>query len=427
VIPVIPSISINDVTVTEPVNYQEQFSESQDRPFVIATFTVTLSAVTTEDVTVNFTTADGTAISGGFGVGNNDYGSTSGTLTIPAGSTTGTIEVHVFGDNVTEISEQYVVNLSAPVNAVITDGQGIGTILDNDLPTISLITVDPTAVEPNDGSEVYGDAGDSAEYQVVMTNASTFDTIVVVTLSAGTTGNPIELPADVSAFQYFDGANWVNVPSNGEVTIAAGDTTLDLRVNPAADEVYEGIETFDVNLTSAVSNSVPLAITDSQQAGTIADEGGNTGDLPVFNINDVQVTEGVDGTITFTVTKTGATELASSVNYSVNTDTALTPGDYSALDALSGTLNFDAGETSKTITLNVTDDLVQELTENFTVNLATPVNATISDTQGIGTILDNDIPDFPAGLAYSIAGGGHTGAFLYGMTWLQVLHSKLVK
>ncbi len=46
--------------------------------------------------------------------------------------------------------------------------------------------------------------------------------------------------------------------------------------------------------------------------------------------------------------------------------------------------------TTQTITLNITDDSVYELTENFNVNLTNAVQATISDAQGIGTILDND-------------------------------------
>jgi hypothetical protein len=62
------------------------------------------------------------------------------------------------------------------------------------------------------------------------------------------------------------------------------------------------------------------------------------------------------------------------------------------VDGLIGTLNFAAGETTKTITLNITDDLVPELTETFNVNLSNATNGTISDSQGVGTITDNDTP-----------------------------------
>jgi Ca2+-binding RTX toxin-like protein len=79
------------------------------------------------------------------------------------------------------------------------------------------------------------------------------------------------------------------------------------------------------------------------------------------------------------------------VDYSVAPNTAMTPGDYTAgTSLLTGTLNFAANVATQTITLNVTNDAVYELTENFNVNLANPVNATISDNLGVGTITDND-------------------------------------
>ncbi len=57
--------------------------------------------------------------------------------------------------------------------------------------------------------------------------------------------------------------------------------------------------------------------------------------------------------------------------------------------ALTGTLNFAAGVSARRSRC-ITDDAVYELTENFNVNLSNAVNATISDAQGIGTILDDD-------------------------------------
>lgn len=96
-----------------------------------AVFTVTLSAAVPYDVTVHFTTADGTAISGGSGVSEYDYGQTSGVLTIPAGETSATIEVQIYGDRTVEPDESFYLNLSDPTHAVIADGQGISTIIDS--------------------------------------------------------------------------------------------------------------------------------------------------------------------------------------------------------------------------------------------------------------------------------------------------------
>src|SRR5205085_2498911 len=95
---------------------------------VNAVFTVTLSAASPQAVSVQFATASGTATAG------SDYQSTSGTLTIPANSLTGTISVPVIGDTVIESNETFVVNLSNPVNGTISTGQGTGTIVDDDDP-----------------------------------------------------------------------------------------------------------------------------------------------------------------------------------------------------------------------------------------------------------------------------------------------------
>ncbi|MBE9204811.1 putative Ig domain-containing protein [Synechocystis salina LEGE 06099] len=113
-------------------------------------------------------------------------------------------------------------------------------------------------------------------------------------------------------------------------------------------------------------------------------------DQAVFTINDVIVNENA-GNATFTVTMTDP--LASgtaTVNYATANGTAFaTPYDYTAT---SGTLTFNAGDTSKTIQVAINDDLFYEPTnETFFVNLSSPSsNATISKAQGIGTIIDND-------------------------------------
>src|SRR5207248_863860 len=90
------------------------------------TFTVTVTPVnTTKDITVNYATIDGTATA------LSDYQPTSGTLKIQHGHATGTITVLVKGDTVFEGDENFFVNLSNPHNAVILQGQGVGTIHDD--------------------------------------------------------------------------------------------------------------------------------------------------------------------------------------------------------------------------------------------------------------------------------------------------------
>src|SRR5204862_8110069 len=93
-----------------------------------------------------------------------------------------------------------------------------------------------------------------------------------------------------------------------------------------------------------------------------------------------------DGTATFTVTLSSASGRPITVDYSMTNGTA-GAGDYAGVP---GTLHFAEGVVTQTITVPITDDLLDELDEDFTVNLANPTNATIADGTGVGTIVDND-------------------------------------
>jgi len=77
-------------------------------------------------VTVNYATADGTATAG------SDYTAKSGSVTFTAGATSRTITVSILGDRTPEPNETFFVNLSSPVNTTIANGQGVGTILNDD-------------------------------------------------------------------------------------------------------------------------------------------------------------------------------------------------------------------------------------------------------------------------------------------------------
>src|SRR5262249_25751732 len=89
-------------------------------------FKITLSAASATPVTVHYATANGTATAP------SDYKSVTGTLTIPAGTTTATVKVKVKGDATVEPNETVMLNLSNPSGATIADGQGAGTIKNDD-------------------------------------------------------------------------------------------------------------------------------------------------------------------------------------------------------------------------------------------------------------------------------------------------------
>ncbi|MCI0455515.1 MAG: matrixin family metalloprotease [Gemmataceae bacterium] len=113
--PTLPSLAISNVSLTEGNSGSKLFS-----------FTVNLSAASTDPVTLQYTTANGSASAG------SDYTATSGTLTFAPGETQQTISVTVFGDTNYEPDETFSVKLSSPTGATLAVSQGAGTIVNDD-------------------------------------------------------------------------------------------------------------------------------------------------------------------------------------------------------------------------------------------------------------------------------------------------------
>ncbi len=119
-----PSLSVGDARVTEGNSGTTN-----------ATFTITLSAPSSTDVTVRYASADGTATAG------SDYTATSGTVTFAPGETTKTVTVAVRGDMVVESDETFALNLSGSVGALIGRTRATGTIVNDDIaPSSGAIT-----------------------------------------------------------------------------------------------------------------------------------------------------------------------------------------------------------------------------------------------------------------------------------------------
>ncbi|WP_372791417.1 Calx-beta domain-containing protein, partial [Paraconexibacter sp.] len=110
-----------------------------------------------------------------------------------------------------------------------------------------------------------------------------------------------------------------------------------------------------------------------------------------FSVDDPTATEGDGGNpdLTFTVSLSRAVLYPVSVDYAIAPGTAQTPGDYTANDALTGTLTFTPGTTERTVRVAVTDDDLNEPSETLTLTLSNPVEATISGATGTGTIVDD--------------------------------------
>ncbi|NET04285.1 MAG: hypothetical protein F6K16_06050 [Symploca sp. SIO2B6] len=125
----LPQLSIEDFS------FQEGDSGSTNQQI-----SVKLSEASNEKISLNYTTANGTAKAG------SDYTATSGTLTFEPGETTGTIEVPVSGDNKVEADETFTLKLTNPKNVTIGDSQVKITILNDD-------TNSPPPVDSNPGNQ----------------------------------------------------------------------------------------------------------------------------------------------------------------------------------------------------------------------------------------------------------------------------------
>ncbi|MGA8807068.1 MAG: Calx-beta domain-containing protein [Thermoanaerobaculia bacterium] len=338
----LPALSISDVTLAEGNSGTTSFD-----------FTVTLTPASAFPVTINYATADDTAIGG------SDYQATSGSLTFAPGQTTKTVSVLVTGEVTTEPNEDFFVNLFNPGNASVSDAQGLGTITNDDAnPSITIN--DPSVVEGNAGS----------------TNMS-----FVITLS-----NPTSITLSVP-FSLADGTATVGSDyqtNSGSFTVFPGATTGQLSIGINGDTTVEPDETFFVNLGATAG----ATIADNQGVGTIINDDGLAS--PGISINSVTVTEGNSGTVNanFTVSLTASSASTITVNYATADNTATVAN----LDYVTnaGVVTFTPGQTSQTVSIVVNGDTAFEANETFFVNLTTPANGIIIKAQGTGTIANDD-------------------------------------
>ena len=164
--PIVPNLSIGSVSLNEGNSGTTAFN-----------FTVSLSAATTQSVTVNYATADSTANAP------TDYQTASGTLTFAPGEISKTVTVLVNGDTTIEPNETFTVNLSGATNAIITGGTGTGTIINDD---VCLYSISPTNITIGAG----GGAGNTIS---VTTQAGCAYIAVsnngFITITSGASGN----------------------------------------------------------------------------------------------------------------------------------------------------------------------------------------------------------------------------------------------
>jgi hypothetical protein len=318
------------------------------------TFTVNLSAASGSSVSVNWATADGTATTA-----DGDYVAGSGTLTIPAGGTSGTVNVVVSGDTRYEGNETFTVTISSPVNATLgATTSATGTITNDDTaPTISIAAV--SQAEGNSGATAYG-------FTATLSAASGLAASANYTTANGT--------ATVADGDYTAASGTINFP--------AGTTTQPITVNVAGDVKYETDESFAVNLSTLSG----ISSVTTQGVGTIT----NDDTAPTVALDNVTVAEGNSGTtaFTFTATLSAASGTIATADYATSDGTATTAdGDYAAA---TGTVTFAAGTTTQNVTVNVAGDTKYEGDDAFALALSNLAGISSVTAQGTGTITNDD-------------------------------------
>jgi hypothetical protein len=199
-------------------------------------------------------------------------------------------------------------------------------------------------------------------------------------------------------------------PNDGSVVWATANWELRLVPLGASAGVSFTVVAWDEPLFTADENGYPLveaqrlrawnsAIRDERTENWGSLESANDfvdlgSDVPpvlplTLNIADGSVLEGKKGTTTvsLTVTLSRTDTNTVSVKYSTVNGTALAKSDFTASR---GTLNFQPGETKKTVSIAIKSDRTREPNETFSVRLSNAVGATIEDGSGTATILNDD-------------------------------------
>jgi Ca2+-binding RTX toxin-like protein len=283
-------------------------------------FSVVLDRAAAVPISVNYGTIQGTATQG------SDFLATTGTIFFAPDELTQTITVEVNGDTTTEANEEFIVQLFSPANAVLTDAQGVGTILNDD----AIVTFADVVVTEGDSGTA------TATFNVVLSNG---------------TSEPISLGYQTVAGTATPGLSAIGgdyIETNGTLTFASGETSKSFTVTVNGDTTVEDVETFVANLTLT---SGSLQLPDPQATGIIQND-----DIALANISSPSITEltGSNNTVSFTVGLTTPNAFDVTVDVQTVDGTATGGSDYIALPPT--TVTIPAGMTSVTQSVTIIGD-----------------------------------------------------------------------
>ena len=355
-----------------------------------AVYTVTLTGNISENVTVDYTTIEGSALNPG------DFITTNGTLSFTPTVNSLEILVPITDDDVIEPTEDFSVELSN-----IQSNLGIGFVDGNTTNTATGTILNDDNAAPGDGISFTNTTVSVLEGNTAAdTTQLSFEVSYTGAIPAGETVS-VDYTTVVGTA---DGTDFVEIATQ-TIQFTENNKTQIIVVDVIEDINIENDEDFTVVLSNiTTTNGFVTGFVDGNTTntatGTILNDDGNTGDGLSFANTNVIVTEGTDEFAVFIVTLTGNIAETVTVDYTTIIGTALNPDDFVTT---TGTLNFTQTVSSLEILVPITDDNVIEPTEGFTVELSNIqsnigidfVNGNTINTAN-GTINDDDMGEITA-------------------------------
>lgn len=416
-------LSIADASVTE--------GDTGTQPI---SFTVSRDGGSTGAVTAHYDVAFGTADAADFANGQ----TFSGDIAFADGETSKTITLAVAGDTTIEADETFSVTLSdATGGATIDKASATGTIVNDDSNGstgaenvfVNELHYDNSGSDTGEAIEVAGTAGtDLTGWSVVLYNGNggaDYQTIALSGVIADQSNGFGTVSVDAPGIQNGSPDGLALVDAGGNVVQflsyegiftatsgpASGMTSTDIGVaeEPAPGTGFSlqlkgsGSTAADFTWSSASDDSFG-AVNEGQSFLSATDTG-------YIRVDDATTLEGDSGTsaLVFTIHRAGGSASAASVDYAFDTS-GISADDLAPGQALTGTVQFAAGESTQQIVLQVQGDTNSEYNEAVGLTLSNPQgDIVIDEASATGTIINDD----PIALAiYEIQGSGHTSAYV---------------
>ncbi len=333
-------------------------------------YTFTRPGPTTSPLTVNFTVGGTATFDTDYSAsGAASFSATTASVTFGVGQASKTVTLDPTGDTTVEPNETILLNLVAGTGYIVGTLTPVTTTITNDDAEVSVAVAPASVTEDGTPNLVY-----------------TF-TRVGATASALTVNYTVSGSATLTTDYAQTGAATFTA-SAGTVSIAAGQTTKTIIINPVADTLIESDETVILTLAAAPTYSIGTA---NAATGTIANDDPRVS----LAVTPASLLENGTGNATYTFTRTGPTTNLLTVSFDVG-GTATFNSDYATSGAASfsettGTVTFAAGQASKTVIVDPTSDTQVEANETVVLTLAAGMDYVIgSPLAAMATIANDD-------------------------------------